>query len=194
VTSGKQPYVRFDRNDYSIPHDFVRTPLMLIASEHDVRIADGTGTIIASHRRSWDRGQVIEDPGHIEKLARQKRAASALRGRDRLRRMCPAADAFLEAAALRGEALSVQVQRLLRLLDGYGADELERAMTEAIDRGAIAAASVGHILDSRARARSLPPPLTVVLPDDPRVRDLRVVPHSLTDYDKLAHDDPEDSE
>ena len=30
-----------------------------------------------------------------------------------------------------------------------------------------------------------PPPLTVVLPADPRVRDLRVTPHALAPYDAL---------
>jgi transposase len=194
VTSGKQPYVRFDRNDYSIPHQLVRVPVTLIASEHEVRIADPAGAVVARHARSWSRGEVIEEPAHIAGLAKEKRRAHALRGRDRLRRLCPAADAFLDAAARRGEALSVQVQRLLRLLDTYGADALDSAMTDAIERGAIAAASVGHILDQRARARALPPPLDVVLPDDPRVRDLRVVPHSLAAYDQLADDDSEDTD
>ena len=192
VTSGKQPYVRFDGNDYSIPHELVRVPVTLIASEREIRIADGTGTVVAHHARSWGRREVIEDPAHIARLAKDKRRASSLRGRDRLRRMCPAADRFLDAAAQRGEPLSSQVQRLLRLLDAYGADDLDAAMTDALARGAIAAASVGHILDQRTRARAQPPPLDVVLPDDPRVRDLRVVPHSLTAYDQLAHDDSED--
>jgi transposase len=192
VTSGKQPYVRFDRNDYSIPHTLVRVPVTLIASEDEVRIADATGVIVARHVRSWSRGDVVEDPAHIHGLAQEKRRARDLRGRDRLRRMCPAADAFLDAAAQRGEALSVQVQRLHRLLDAYGAADLDSAMADAFERGAIAAASVGHILDQRARAKANPPPLDVVLPANPAVRELRVVPHSLADYDQLATDDPED--
>ncbi len=47
VTSGKQPYVRFDRNDYSIPHELVRVPVTLIASEREIRIADATGAVVA---------------------------------------------------------------------------------------------------------------------------------------------------
>jgi Mu transposase, C-terminal domain len=38
VVSGKTPYVRFDGNDYSIPHTLVRRPLTLVASEHVVRV------------------------------------------------------------------------------------------------------------------------------------------------------------
>jgi hypothetical protein len=44
---------------------------------------------------------------------------------------------------------------------------------------------VGHLLDQRARARKSLPPLDAVLPDDPRVRDLRVTPHALDSYDAL---------
>jgi transposase len=185
VTSGKQPYVRFDRNDYSIPHHLVGKPLVLVATEDEVRITNGSH-VFATHRRSWDEKQVIEDPAHIEELAREKRRAHDLRGRDRLRAACPSADPFLEALAVRGEHLGGQVARLLKLLDRYAAAELEAALKDALARGAIGAASVAHVLDQRARARRHTPKLDVVLPDDPRVRDLRVTPHALDSYDVLA--------
>jgi len=60
VSSGKTPYVRFDRNDYSIPHTLVRKPLTLVASDALVRILDGD-VEIARHERSWDTRQQIED-------------------------------------------------------------------------------------------------------------------------------------
>jgi transposase len=194
VASGKTPYIRFDLNDYSIPHDQVRIPLTLIASETEVRFADATGAVVAHHARSFDRGKVIEDPEHLAELAREKRRGRELRGRDRLRSVCENAAAFIDALAQRGEPLAAHTARLCRLLDHYGADELDRALADAFARGAVSAASVAHVLDQRARARRVPPPLDVVLPDDPRVRDLRVTPHALAPYDALAHhdDDPED--
>jgi transposase len=185
VASGKQPYIRFDRNDYSIPHWLVGKPLSLVASEELVRITNGSH-VFATHPRSYDEKQVVEDPAHIEELAREKRGAHELRGRDRLRASCPSADAFIEALALRGEHLGGQVSRLLKLLDRYDKVELEAALKDALARGAVGAASVAHVLDQRARARSRAPKLDVVLPDDPRVRDLRVTPHALDTYDALA--------
>ena len=185
VASGKQPYIRFDRNDYSIPHWLAGKPLSLLASEEFVRITNGSH-VFATHARTYDEKQVIEDPAHIEELAREKRRAHELRGRDRLRASCPSADAFIEALALRGEHLGGQVSRLLKLLDRYDKVELEAALKDALARGAVGAASVAHVLDQRARARSRAPKLDVVLPDDPRVRDLRVTPHALDTYDALA--------
>lgn len=186
AASGKTPYIRFDLNDYSIPHELTRKPVTLIASEALVRITDPAGQVVASHARTYDRGQRVEAPEHIAALAREKRRAHELRGRDRLRASCPIADAFVEALALRGENLGGHVSRLLKLLDTYGAAEVDAAMKDALARGAIGAASVAHVLDQRARARRLPPALDVVLPDDPRVRDLRVTPHALDTYDALA--------
>jgi len=185
VTSGKTPYVRFDSNDYSIPHTLVRKPLTLAASENLVRILDGSAEV-ARHQRSYDRRKTIEDPAHIAALAREKRAARALRGRDLLRRACPHADRLIEALALRGEPLAGHTQRLVRLLDYHEPRDLDAAIAEALSRGAVGSASVAHILDQHARKRGQPPAVAPFRPGDPRARDLPTVPHSLVPYDALV--------
>ena len=108
-----------------------------------------------------------------------------LRGRDLLRTVCKHADELLDALALRGEHIGGHTARLIQLLRQVGAAELDRAMAEALARGATGAGSVAHLLDQRARARKQLPALETVLPDDPRVRDLRVTPHALARYDDL---------
>src|SRR5262249_28046358 len=60
VTSGKTPYVCFDRNSYSIPHTHRQQPLTLIASPTTVRLIAGAAEEIAEHPRSYDTGQTIE--------------------------------------------------------------------------------------------------------------------------------------
>lgn len=183
---GKTPYVRFDGNDYSVPHDHVRKVVTLVASDTLIRIVDGS-VEVARHARCWDRRQVVEDPAHLAALAREKRHAHELRGRDRLRHLLEHADAFFEGLALRGEPMVAHTSRLLKLVDRYGASEVDSALDEALSRGALSAASVAHILDQNARARQEPPPLDVVLPEDPRVRQLRVEPHCLSRYDDLSN-------
>jgi ABC-type transporter Mla subunit MlaD len=118
---------------------------------------------------------------HIWRASR----AHDLRGRDRLRQACPRAEAFLDALARRGDPLARQTTQLLRLLDQVGASALNAALDDALARGALSAVSVAHVLDQRRRARRQPPPVDVVLPADPRVRDLRVTPHALSAYDRL---------
>jgi hypothetical protein len=124
----------------------VTEPRRLVAEHHVVRILDGD-TELARHDRSYDRGKVIEAPEHIAALARDKRRAHELRGRDRLRSVGLHTDALLDALALRGEHLGGQTSRLLQLLDRYGAVELDRAIAEALTRGTPSTASVAHVLD-----------------------------------------------
>jgi hypothetical protein len=67
VTVGKTPYVRFDLNDYSVPHDHVRRPLTVLADPHEVRIVDGTA-VLACHPRSYDKGAQIEPAASLSGL------------------------------------------------------------------------------------------------------------------------------
>jgi transposase len=187
VSSGKTPYLRFDLNDYSIPHKLVGKRLTLVASEDRVRITDGTGKILAEHARSYDRGQIIEDPAHLRALADEKRHARELRGRDRLRASCAHAEAFLGALVERNEPIASHTRRLLTLVDSYGARAVDEAIKEAMARSALSSESVAHLVDQQARKRKRKPPiLAPSLSDDPRVKDLRVVPHDLVAYDALS--------
>ena len=80
---GKTPYVRFDLNDYSVPHTHVRRPLTVLADPDRIRIIDGE-QIFAIHRRSYDKGQPIEDPAHLQALVDHKRAGRRHHATDRL--------------------------------------------------------------------------------------------------------------
>ena len=185
VASGKTPYIRFDRNDYSIPHIHVRKTLSVVASDTLVRVLDGQSEI-ARHVRSYDAGQQLEDERHLAALTADKRKAREHRGENRLFAVSPAAKAFLAEIALHGGHLGGTTSRLLRLLDLYGAPALDAAIMDAHQRGAFRAESVAHVLDQRRRADGQKPVIVVALPDDPRVRDQVVHPHRLDDYDNLA--------
>jgi len=190
VEVGKTPYVRFDLNDYSVPHHHVRRTLTVLASEHTVRIVDGN-ELIATHARSFDRAAQIEDPAHIEALVSHKRAARAHRAQDRLHHSAPSAGALFLRAGNRGAHLGSLTRGLLQLLDTHGAQALERAIQAALAQDAVHLGAVRHFIDQHARAEALVPPIAVALPADPRVRELSVCPHSLHDYDQLARSSDE---
>jgi transposase len=190
VVSGKTPYVRFDLNDYSIPHALCRIPLTLCASQTQIRISDATGQTVASHPRCFDRSQVIEDPRHLAGLLAKKRHARPARAQDRLRRACVHAAVFLDALTQRmlcaDSDLRPQIHKLGQLLDLYGPSALNAALKEAHDRGALSATSVEHILEQHRTKKKGKLPLLLSTPLPPRVRDLRVTPHDLADYDALT--------
>ena len=191
VRSGKTPYVRFDRNLYSIPHTHVRKPLTLLAGATCIRILDGQ-TELARHHRTYDTGRTVEDPDHLEGLLAATRQANAHTTRDRLRVAVPASTALFERLAERGEPLRPLATRLLALLDDYGPQELAAAVTTALERDALGAGSIAHILESRRRHQGRKPPLRLTLPDRPGVRDLDVRAHDLETYDALGQHTPDD--
>ena len=150
-----------------------------------MRILDGEREV-ARHVRCWDRGQQIEQEEHLAALAADKRKAREHRGRNRLSAACPHATPFLASVALHGGHLGGTTSRRLRLLDQHGAVARDAALCEAHERSAWSAHSVAHVLDQQRRQRGAPVPIDVVLPNDPKVRDLVLTPHQLSSYDRIA--------
>ncbi len=184
---GKVPYLRFDLNDYSIPHTLTRRTLVVLASEKTVRILFGN-EVVATHPRSFDRGAQVEDPAHLAKLEKEKRQARRHRGLDRLSQAVPKASKLLAELAQRGTNLGSATAVLLKLLNQYGPTDLQAAVDEALRNQTPHPNSVRHILERETRKRGLPPPIPVDLPDDPRVRNLSVRTHDLNLYDALKED------
>ncbi len=184
VSVGKTPYVRFDLNDYSVPAAHVQRSLTVLADAHEVRIVDGV-TILAQHPRSYDKGEQIEDPAHIQALVEQKRAAHQHRATDRLTQACPAVRDLLMRAAERGSNLGAIIVGLQRLLDRYGAPELQASILEALVRDVPHPNAVRLALEQRRAQRGDAPPVMLTLPAHVRARDVPVSPHALETYDQL---------
>jgi hypothetical protein len=184
VKVGKTPYVRFDLNDYSVPHIFVHRVLVINANQHTVSILDGVN-LIAQHPRSYDKGEQVENEAHIKDLTQTKKQARLHRGQDRLAKSVPSCKIFLTEAAARGYYLRSIIKELLQLLDSYGAIELEAAISEALKREVPHPNAVRLSLEKRREARHQLPPVSLDLPNDKRIRELTVLPHNLNTYDQL---------
>ena len=194
VDVGKTPYIRFDLNDYSVPHTHVRRQLAVVADLHTIRVVDGA-ELVATHTRTWGRGERVEDPAHVAALVQEKREAHKHRGMDRLQHAAPHSHDFLMRCAERGQNLGNITYQLGRLLDQYGAADLDVALAEANTRGLVHPPSVRQLLEQRRQADGRPAALSPVMPVEPRLRDLVVRPHALDLYDRLqplAEDDHDD--
>jgi transposase len=185
VKVGKTPYVRFDLNDYSVPHTHVRRTLALIAEEQRVRVLDGTVELCA-HARSYGSGEQIEDPAHIQALVERKRQARAHRATDRLSHAAPSSTKLLQLAAERGNNLGSITAALLRLEARYGAAALEQAIVQALGQGVPHPNAVRLALERAREERGLPPPTALQLSDAVARRDAPVHAHALASYDRIA--------
>jgi transposase len=191
VYADKTLWVRFDLNDYSVPPQALGRALTLVASPTTVRLLDGA-TEIASHRRSYDRHEQIEDPAHRQALLERKRKALGSTASGRLAALVPESQTFLQAAFERGESAGRLTAQLLRLLDDYGLAELTAALREALEQQTPRLSSVAFILARRHRQRRQRTPLAVNLSRRPDLENLTVSDPSLEAYDDLTQDPEED--
>ena len=192
ASSGKTPYIRFDLNDYSIPHTHVRTTLTVIATPKDVQILDGNEWI-AAHPRSYDKGDQVETKEHIQALTLAKQKAQQHRTQGRLAAAIPNAQDFMVAAGERGYVLPTVTRELEALLDSYGAKELAAAVAEALTAGSPHPKTVYLALERRREKQRRPPPIAIMLSEKARQHDAPVRTHDLETYDQLTGDPDDES-
>ena len=184
VSVGKTPYVRFDLNDYSVPHVHVQKTLVVRATLDCVTILDGT-KVIATHARSYDKAKQVESPEHMKELVARKRAARLQRGQDRLMLTIDCAREFLVTAGSRGYALKSITRQLTSMLDDYGAILLEKAMVEALANTSPHPNSVRMVLEKMRDEQQEKPLATFALSTDRRITGMVVKTHALNQYDAL---------
>lgn len=185
VSVGKTPYIRFDLNDYSVPHTLVRKSLTVRATLTEIIIFDGVD-IVGKHARSYDKAKQIECKEHIKKLADQKKEASGHRGQDRLTQTIACGNDFLKQAALNNGSLSSIRKQLIDLLDDYGAEYLSEAMVMSLTSGSAHPNTVRLNLDRLRINRKEAPLIPTSLSSDKKIKETIIKPHSLSDYDALT--------
>ncbi len=67
----QQPYLRVDRNDYSVDPQFAgRRVELRVSQTHVTAVVLDTGELAARHRRSFAGGLTFTDPAHQTQLER----------------------------------------------------------------------------------------------------------------------------
>ncbi|MDE0855167.1 MAG: ATP-binding protein [Nevskia sp.] len=102
-----------------------------------------------------------------------------IRGADYLAHAVPASAALLVRAAERGGNLGSITAALGRLLQRYGAAELQAAITEALAQGVPHPNAVHLALERRRERRHQPPPVAITLPAHAQARNVPIQPHRL---------------
>ena len=191
VRARKTPYIRFDLNDYSIPHQQVQKTLSVNADLDIVRILDGA-ELIAEHPRCFGKSEQIEQETHINALWLAKTQAKCHRGQDRLSQASDHIPELLQQSIERGHVLKTTVRLLNEYLDHYGRDELHHAVSEALKQQSPYPQAVLQSLERRREEKHCPPPIPVALPS--KVKHLSVKSANVADYDKLYQPGEEENE
>jgi transposase len=183
VTVDKTAFVRFDTNDYSVPHEYAQvaaTAVTVAADDVMVRVLHG-GVEVARHTRCWGRRQSIEEPSHREALLAQKRGASDAKGQERLRAIAPNVDQLFERWVDTGRNVGSLTARLAGLLRSYDDATVAAAVTAVLASGTHDVGAVAVVCEQLRRKANKPVPLDVALGS--HVPDRDVIPHALEGYD-----------
>jgi transposase len=180
VVVDKTAFIRFDTNDYSVPHNLVGRQLTLVACDRQVRLVD-VATPVAQHQRSFGRRQVIENPQHRRDLVEQKRGGRVGGKQDQICRAVPAFSKILVRWLEDGRNVGAAVARTASVFDDYATDVFATAVDDFLERGLVDPAALRALCEHVRRSRSprLPPS-----PPPYRADDRDVIPHDLGDYDE----------
>ena len=167
--------VRYRTNDHSVPVAYGHREVLVRGYVDRVVISCGA-EVIASHSRSYQRGDYVFDPVHYLPLLEQKTGA--------LDQAAPLAEwelseefdilrRLLESRmGRRGKREFVQV---LRLMENFRREEVHKAVKEALKLGAISFDAIKHPLLSRIEDRPARLDLTLY-PHLPRVEVTKTSP------------------
>jgi transposase len=181
VTINSLSLGRFDGNDYSVPTRYAYQTLTATGTPDVVRFSH-RGTVVAEHRRCWDKHQTLFDPVHYLALLERKPGA--------LDYALPLAgwvlpDCFavlrqhLEKADPRGGTR--QFIRVLRLLEEHDLARLTAAVERALQLGVRDADAVRLLLHHQAEQ----PVTRFDLRGRPTLQAVRVPAVNLTHYGDL---------
>jgi transposase len=138
--------VRYRANDYSVPTEYGHREVLVKGYVHEVVIACGS-EVIARHRRSYQREDMIFDPLHYLALLEEKTRA--------LDQAAPLAgwelpECFAELRRLLEARLHKNGKReyvqVLRLLETFPLPEVAHAIQDALRLGTVSFDAVKHLL------------------------------------------------
>ena len=181
VVVRKTGHIRFQTNEYSVPVRYVGCRLTLRADPFQVQLFAGE-QLVATHGRSYERGQVVEDFRHYVPLLLEKPFAvpfaSALRGAN----LPPHWEAFRRELVARRPDGNREFARVLHLCLTYSVEQVSAALQLAHASGCFSADAVRQLLAWAEESRPSPAPL-----DPERYPDYQQTqpPPNLESYNRL---------
>ena len=170
--------VRYRTNDYSVPVEWGHREVLVKGFVHEVVIC-AASEVIARHRRSYEREDMIFDPLHYLALLEQKPnaldQAAPLAGWI-LPEGFPQLQRLMEARL--GKKGKREYVQTLRLLEAFTLLDVSRAIDDALRLGAISFDAVKHLLLCRIEQR----PARLDLENYPHLPAAQVATTAAADY------------
>jgi hypothetical protein len=162
---GRQYRVVFETNRYSVPPELVGRTVAVNAYPQRIVIMHEGGTA-AEHRRCYGRHMEVADPEHDRALIEKRRLAG--NGHLLARFLASGETAGKYYRGLREKRFNpdLHARKIMALADRYGAEDVNRAMEDAMQFDAYSSECVLNILESRSRPLPEPGPLHLTRKSD----------------------------
>jgi transposase len=173
--------VIIDTNRYSAPSHLAGATLTAkiyperLAFYHD-------NQPVAEHVRSYDRHQDFEHPHHAQPLLAQRLKAREQHLLNRFLRLCPRASEYYEQLQQRRLNARHHIQKILALVEIYGADPVIRAIEDTHEHRAYSCEYIANLLEQRRRPLPEPGALHLTRSSDLLELDLPEPDLSLYDH------------
>jgi transposase len=185
--------VKFDGNRYSVPPDVIRKPVTIRASAESVRVIH-QGREIASHQRSYGRGQRIYQAEHQLQALQKRRCTRGRQLEDTFNALGEVACEFHLKLQTRPVKTTSHLRRLLNLVRVYGRGEVLAAIVRAHQYQTYDAAYVETILLQERRRQELPSPTPLRPKRQELIDEIDIEDPDPATYDRLMGTDDQEEE
>jgi transposase len=179
--------VIFETNRYSVPARLAGATV--VAKIYPDRLAFyHQDQCVAEHPRSYERHRDFEHPDHARPLLEQRLKAREQQLLHRFLSLCPQAPDYYEQLQQRRLNARHHVQKILALLEIYGAEKVTRALQDAHEHQAYSCEYIANILEQRGR--KLPEPGALHLTRASDLLELDLPEPDLSVYDRDPNNPP----
>lgn len=178
--------VTLDTNRYSVPANLAGMPLTMKTYPGRIVLVH-QDQVVAQHERCFDRHKDIELADHAQPLLDQRRKARVQKLLARFLALCPEAAVYHDELERRRLSSRHHVQKIMALVEIYGADPVARAVTDAHEYRAYSCEYITNILEQRLR--KLPEPGALHLTRACDLLDLEIPEPDLSVYDNTIDED-----
>jgi transposase len=176
--------VLFETNRYSVPAHLAGASLT--AKIYSDRLAlFHQDKCVAEHPRSYERYRDFEHPDHARPLLEQRLKAREQQCLHRFLSLCPQAPDYYEKLQQHRLNARHHVQKILALIEIYGADKVTRALQDVHEHQVYSCEYIANLLEQRARPLSEPGVLHLTRASDLLELDLPEPDLSIYDRDNL---------
>jgi transposase len=180
VSSNRCCRVNFEANRYSVPFLYASQKLTLKVYPDQLYFFHN-GTLIATHRRSFDRRQNIFNPDHEKELLAQRKQARHQTLLRAFLSLCPEAEPYCRQLQEKRMNAPHHIQKIVALSEIYGPDPVARAIQDAVRFEAIGCEYIANILIQRQNPATAPGALHLTRRQD--LLDLDIAVPDLTTYE-----------